>query len=210
MNLIIQTLSPKEARMKNETRKDANCWERRNLRWLAKIKVGNCIFYHATILTGEIPPMHWYSSSSGILGATFSARNHTHTHTAQLKFYNAVMKFHDYNQCKMADLVLVAAMETKRPWGVKLMKCGAISKGDSLSMGIILSDSTTKAINNCLAFLWMDDAKKKWLSRKLPRAKHCSLTLVIVHMLPYKLKLHEIPSILTLWFMLCLRWWSER
>lgn len=33
-------------------------------------------------------------------------------------------------------------------------------------MGILFSDSTTKAINNCLALLWMDDAKETGLPRK--------------------------------------------
>lgn len=67
------------------------------------------------------------------------------------------------------------------------MKCGAISKGDSLSMGILFSCSTTKAINNRPAFLWMDDANRSGFPGNQ------SLTAVIVHMLPYKLQLREIP-----------------
>lgn len=88
--------------------------------------------------------------------------------STQLKFYKAAIKFHDDNDCKMADAVIVAAMATKRPWGrVKLMKCGAISKKGFLINGnhfiliiFFLSDSTTKSNNNRLAFLWRDDANR--------------------------------------------------
>lgn len=69
------------------------------------------------------------------------------------------------------------------------MKCGAISDWDSLSMGIIFSDSTTKAINNCLAFLWIDDANRSGFPGNSLTTKYWSLKLVIVHMLPYKQKI---------------------
>lgn len=78
-------------------------------------------------------------------------------------------------------------------------------------MGILFSDSTTKAINNYLVLLWMDDANRSGFpgNQSYSIMQYCSLTLVIVHMLPTKHKLHEIPSILSLWFMLCLRLVSE-
>lgn len=67
-------------------------------------------------------------------------------------------------------------------------------------MEILFSDSTTKDINNCPVFLWMDDARRSDFpgNQSYSLMQYCSLTLVTVHMLSDKLKLHEILSILSL------------
>lgn len=140
--------------------------------------------------------------------------------STQLKFYKAAIKFHDDNDCKMADAVIVAAMATKRPWGrVKLMKCGAISKKGFLINGnhfiLIIFFCLTLQLNLIITAwpscgeMMQTEVTFQETPSLLPQHT-AALTLVIVHMLPYKLKLHEIPSILSLGFMLCLGRWSER
>lgn len=46
----------------------------------------------------------------------------------------------------MAGCATVAAMATNIPEEAKIMKCGAISNQDSLSMGIIISECASEAI----------------------------------------------------------------
>lgn len=139
------------------------------------------------------------------LGNSFSSML---AHT-ELWFYNGVIKFHDYNLSKMADLVIVAAIATKDPLRAELMKCGAISKGDSLSIGILFSVSTTKANNNRLAFLWMDDANRSGFPGNWSYflTQYSSLTVL---MLSHKLKSDQIPSILSPRCLLHLRRRSKR
>lgn len=72
-------------------------------------------------------------------------------------------EFLDSNSSEEAGCATVAAMATNIPEEAKIMKCGAISNRESLSMGIIIPECASEA-----GFSWVESP-----SRNLPHTRHC-------------------------------------